>query len=181
MAGLSGQTGTTGTSGSRHAFVSVQPPASVAAKARTPTPTASTQEGTAVGSRRAGVHTGHSAQDSDSLWSESIDIDGDGNVESADLLWDDEDRVLFVYDEGSFTCQNGESGAGEMLLAVYGRRNMKKKPAGSGWYVVDLDANECGVRTAGLYGCRFDPDARPTECGAAVVDDRRADVVIRPD
>jgi hypothetical protein len=52
------------------------------------------------------------------------------------------------------------------------------KPAGSGFWVVELDKGECGAQAAGLVGCRFDAHGSATACGAAMVDDKNDDVVI---
>jgi hypothetical protein len=157
--------------------VKVEPPTAATAKATAAPPTSAKQQTPTIGKQVSGRPT-DSAQDTDSFWIESIDFDGDGNVESADVLWDDENKVLFLHDEGPFTCQSGGQGNGEMLMAVYGNDNARKQPAGSGWYVVGLDAGECGAKAAGLFGCRFDAKGNPTSCGAAIV--QADDVTISP-
>ncbi len=150
--------------------VKVQPSKDVVNKASAPPPASGKQQTPSIG-KQASARPADSAGDTDSFWIESIDIDGDGNTDSADLLWDDEDRVLFLHDEGPFTCQSGGQGDGEMLVAIYGTGNARNQPVGSGWYVVGLDAGECGAKAAGLFGCRFDAKGSTTACGAAVIKD----------
>src|SRR4030095_1885947 len=136
--------------------IKCNPPATVVAKAKSPAPPADAKKSTSVGKGKAKISTSNSADDTDSLWAEELDIDGDGNVEKADLLWDDEDKVLFLHAAGTFTCANGGTGEGSLLIALYGEGNAAKKPAGSGWYVVELDKSECAAETAGIFGCKFD-------------------------
>ena len=160
--------------------VKIQPSAAVTAKAQVPAPSTKTEQKTSVGGKQATVKTANHAQDTDSFWVESIDFDGDGSMETADLVWDDEDGILFLHDEGPFTCQSGGQGDGEILMAIYGEKNTRKRPAGSGWWVVGLDAGECGAKAAGLFGCRFDTKGQATDCGAAVVQDATKDIAIKP-
>jgi hypothetical protein len=150
--------------------VKVQPSPAVVGKASAPPPATGKQQTPSIG-KQASAKPSDSPTDTDSFWIETIDIDGDGNTDTADLLWDDEDRVLFLHDEGPFTCQSGGQGEGEMLVAIYGTGNARNQPVGSGWYVVGLDAGECGAKAAGLFGCRFDAKGNTTACGAAVVKD----------
>lgn len=157
--------------------VKVQPPASVQGKANAPPP-AQAKQATAVGKGKVAMTTANAAGDADSFWVEEIDIDGDGNVERTDVLWDDEDRVLYLYADGTFTCTKGGTGEGAMLVAIYGQGNPYKKPAGSGWYVVELDERECAAQAAGVFGCRFDAKGNPTACGAVEIDAKNDDIVI---
>jgi hypothetical protein len=155
-------------SSSSQSPVKVQPPTAAVSKASAAPPSTSKQQTPSIG-KAVSARPADSPQDTDSFWVESIDIDGDGTPESADLLWDDEDKVLFLHDEGAFACQSGGQGNGEMLVAIYGDGNARQRPTGSGWYVVGLDAGECGVKAAGLFGCRFDAKGSATECGAAIL------------
>jgi hypothetical protein len=150
----------------------------VAAKAQAVTPPASAQTDTAVGWAEASIGTANEDQDTDSYWVEDIDFDGDGTSESAELVWDDEDKVLFIGEEGPFTCINGERGEGGLLMAVFADGNPRAKPSGSGWWVTNLDAGECGVKAAGIYGCRFDANGLATSCGSITVDPATDDVTI---
>jgi hypothetical protein len=72
-------------------------------------------------------------------------VDGDGNVESTDLVWDDEDKILFAYATGTFTCKNGGTGEADMLIATNGAGTPRKRPAGSGFWVVEIDKGECAA------------------------------------
>lgn len=156
----------------------VQRTDAVAAKAKAVAPPADAKTDTAVGWAESSIGTANEDTDSDSVWVEEIDFDGDGNSESAELLWDDEDRVLFLSEEGPFTCVNGDQGDGGMLMAIFADGNSGAKPAGSGWWVSNLDAGECGVKNAGIYGCRFGADGLATECGSITVDEDTDDVTI---
>ncbi len=158
--------------------VKVAPPAAVRDMANAPKPPSSATQAKSVGKGKATANTANSAADTDSLWVERVDVDGDGDVDEASLLWDDEDKVLYLYKEGTFTCKNGATGDGGMLVAVYGTGNTHKAPAGSGWWAVELDKSECGAQMAGLYGCRFDASGSATACGAATVDDKNDDLVV---
>ncbi len=167
MAQLGGQMG-----------VQLKPSTQTMAKANNPGPSASAQQKTSIGTGSATIGTQNSLTDMDSYWVESIDVDGNGDLETADLLWDDEDRVLFIYYDDDFTCKNGAAGSGSILMGINGTENPRKKPAGSGFYVVSLDKSECGAKEAGLWGCRFDANGNATACGVAVLDEKNDDIVI---
>jgi len=152
-------------------------PAAVEAKAGTPPPATATTT-TDAGKNKVKVPTGNSASDSDSAWVEKIDIDGDGDVEDSNLVWDDEDKVLFAYASGAMTCRNGGTATGDLLIATYAEGNSFKRPAGSGFWVADLDAGEGGAQAAGLWGCKFDAKGNNTTCGVAVLDAKNDDIVI---
>lgn len=152
-------------------------PGAVAKKAGT-TPPATAKPAKAAGSNKAKVSTANSATDDDSFWVEKLDVDGDGDVEDANLLWDDEDKVLFAYSVGAFTCKNGGTATAELLVATNGSDNPRKRPAGSGFWVADLDKGECGAQAAGLWGCKFDANGSETACGIAVLDEKNDDLVI---
>jgi hypothetical protein len=158
--------------------VQVQPPAAVRGMAAAPKAPGSAKQGTSVGKGKATANTANAPGDGDSIWVEQVDVDGDGNVDQASVLWDDEDKVLYLYKEGTFTCRNGGTGDGGVLVAIYGTGNTRKAPVGSGWYAVELDKSECGAQAAGLFGCKFDAQGNATACGVAVVDDKNDDVVI---
>jgi hypothetical protein len=161
----------------------VKKSAAVAAKAENPKPAVRAQKKTAadgVGKGSASYTAkGHPAG-SATFWAEEMDVDDSGNPVLVDVGLDKKDKVLYVAKERTFSCSNGGTADGEVLMAVYGKGNTKDKPAGSGWFVAELDAGECGVPTAGLYGCKFDADGNPTECGGAVVQEEADDVTITP-
>lgn len=157
--------------------VIVKIPAWVAAKANPPMPPASATKKTSIGKGMLEVNTSSAAGDSDWFWLEGIDVDGDGNVEVSEVLWDDENKMLFLYGGGEFKCTRGGWGSGELLIAIYGKGNRRGRPAGSGWYLVTLDAGECATNMDGAYGCRFDASQNPTTCGMALVDAQTNDLL----
>jgi hypothetical protein len=148
------------------------------ASAKSKTPPANAGKGTSVGKGKTSVTTANAAGDTDSIWAEKIDVDGDGNVDDTQALWDDEDKVLYYSKDGTFTCTNGGTGSGGMLVAVYAAGNAYGKPANSGWWVVDVDKGECGAQAAGLMGCKFDGSGAYTTCGVAVIDAKTDDITI---
>ena len=105
-------------------------------------------------------------------------MDGDGDAEDTNLVWDDEDKVLFASSSGQFTCRNGGTATADLLVATYASGNSLNKPAGSGFWVADLDKGECAAQAAGLWGCKFDAQGNETACGVATVDEKTDDVVI---
>ena len=155
--------------------VKIQP--AVAAKVGKPAPANATKK-KSVGAGATTVNTANSADDDDSFWVEQVDVDGDGTVEDTNVVWDDEDKVLYLYADGDFTCANGKTGSGGLLIALFGEGNTGKKPAGSGWYVVSLDEGECAAKAAGLYGCAFDAKGQATACGIATLDEKHDDLVV---
>src|SRR5258708_6747199 len=90
--------------------VKVKPPASVVAKAKSPAPPDSAKKATSIGKGKAKMNTANSADDTDSFWVEDLDIDGDGKAQQTDVLWDDEDKVLYLHSAGTFTCSGGGTG-----------------------------------------------------------------------
>ena len=148
-------------------------PAEVQKKAGTPPPAGATKTATA-GTEHLKTTT---PPDSDS-WTEQIDADGNGQIESATLTWDGKDKILFSSTSGSFTCRNGAPGTGELLIAVNGTGNPQGRPVGSGFWLASLDKGQCGAQAQSLWGCRFDSSGNATTCGAARLDDRTHDLVI---
>jgi len=157
--------------------VDVQPKAAIA-KAQNPAPAANASKKTSTGKGKATVNTANAQGDDDSFWVEAIDIDGDGTAEEVDVLYDDEDKVLLMYDDGDFKCQGGGMGEGSLLIGVNLAGNSRGRPAGSGWYVIELDESECKAKAAGLYGCKFDANGNATACGLVTVDEKNDDIVI---
>ena len=153
-------------------------PGAAVAEAKNPSPTGNASKKTTVGKEKTTVNTANQTDDGDSFWVESLDIDGDGNVEESDVLYDDEDKILFFHADGEFTCKDGGKGAGSLLIAVNQEGNSRGKPAGSGWYVVSLDAGECKAQAATLYGCNFDANGKETDCGIAVIDEKNDVITI---
>jgi hypothetical protein len=152
-------------------------PGAVAKKAGA-APPASAKPTKTAGTNKTKISTANSATDDDSFWVEKLDVDGDGDAEDSNLVWDDEDKVLFAYTAGAFSCKNGGTATAELLVATYADGNARKRPAGSGFWVADLDKGECGAQAAGLFGCKFDATGAETACGAAVLDEKNDDLVI---
>ena len=152
-------------------------PGAVQKKAGSPPPANATKAKNA-GKSAVKISTANSASDDDSVWAEKLDVDGDGNVEDTNLLWDDEDKVLYAWKDGTFTCRSGANGTGEVLVAVNAAGNTRNRPAGSGFWLASLDKSECGVKAAGLWGCRFDASGAETACGIATLDEKNDDLVI---
>jgi hypothetical protein len=148
------------------------------AKAQDLKPPATATKNTTVGKGNVAVNTANTEGEDDSVWVESIDIDGDGTVEETDLLYDDEDKVLYLYDDGDFKCKGGGTGEGSLLIAVNTAGNGRKRPAGSGWYVMELDESECKAQAAGMYGCKFNAKGKATACGSVTVDEKNDEITI---
>ncbi len=123
---------------------------------------------------------GHPGGVGHSFWTEEMDVDGSGNPVQVDEVWDNHHKVLYLSKDRKFTCGNGQTADGSTLMTVYGKGNTLHKPTGSGWWVAELDAGECGVETAGVYGCRFDAEGNNSDCGSATVKSDQDDVVIVP-
>lgn len=158
--------------------VELKPSTDVISQAQNPSPPADAQKSASAGEEILSVSTANSPGDTDSIWVQQIDVNGDGSVESANLIWDDEDKILYFYYEGAFRCKNGNTGTGAVLIGVNGKGNPRNKPAGSGFYAASLDKDECGAEEAGLWGCRFDAAGNSTACGTAAVDDKYDDIII---
>ena len=111
--------------------VKVNPPAALKSKAGHPP--ANAGKGTSIGKGMASTTTANAPGDTDSVWAEKIDVDGDGKVDDTQFLWDDEDKVLYFSKNGTFTCANGGTGSGGILVAVYGEGNpYAKRPIPAG-------------------------------------------------
>lgn len=152
---------------------------SVTAKAKNPpTPPANAQSKSSTGKAKATMGTKNAPADVDSFWTESIDVDGNGDVEVTDVLWDDEDKMLFLSYEDTFTCRNGATGVGAILIGLNAAGNARNRPVGSGFYIAELDKEECASQTEALWGCRFDANGNPTTCGIAVLDEKNDEIII---
>ncbi len=157
---------------------------SVQAKVQPPKPgpkTTKKEAADSFGKGRASIAVkGHPGGAGHSFWTEELDIDGSGNPVQVDEAWDNRHKVLYVSKDRTFTCGNGQSGDGSTLMTVYGKGNTLHKPAGSGWWVAELDAGKCAVDTAGIYGCRFDAGGNNSDCGSATINSDADDIVIVP-
>ncbi len=158
--------------------VSTKPNAATLSKGAAPNPPANVDKKTAVGSGKFSVNTANPKDDGDSLWIEEIDIDSDGNVETAAFLYDDEDKVTYIYANKDFTCTDGGAGKGGIMIVVYNKGNIYKKPVGSGWYAYTLDEGECGAKEEAVWGCEFDAKGNATACGLAAIVEDKDDITI---
>jgi hypothetical protein len=144
-------------------------------KANSPAPSSSAQNKTQKTSIGKGKTTVKASQPS-SFWTEEVDINADGRPETTDFLYDAQRGIVYTAWDGSFTCQNGQTANGSILEGVYAKGNKAAKPVGSGWYTVGLDEGKCGARAAGEYGCKFDANGNPTECGVATLNDATGEI-----
>lgn len=158
--------------------VVLKPSPDVLKEAENPAPPPDARKKTSIGSDGMTVNTENFPGDTDFFWVQQIDVNSDGTAESANLIWDDEDKILYLYYEGDFKCRNGKIGNGAALIGINGKDNPRQKPAGSGFFAVSLDKDECGAGEAGLWGCRFDPAGNPTDCGVVGLDDKYDDIII---
>jgi hypothetical protein len=149
--------------------------AAVAAKAASPAPSATAKnqgKKTSIGKGATSVKASGPA----SYWTDMVDIDDDGQVEDNQFLWDAQRGILYTYREDDFTCANGKPESGNILMGIYAKGNKAGAPVGSGWYVVGLNAGQCGMAKAGTFGCKFDASGSYTACGAAVVNEKTGEV-----
>jgi hypothetical protein len=147
-------------------------PAAVQQKAGSPPPASATKTSS------VGDHVKMSTPPDSASWEEQIDADGNGTVDRATLVWDSKDRVLLSNTQGSFTCMNGATGTGELLISVNGAGNPRGRPAGSGFWLASLDKGQCGAQTNSLWGCKFDASGNATACGIAQLDQANDDLTI---
>jgi hypothetical protein len=145
------------------------------AKAGTPSPGSTAKNNATKSSIGKGSATARALQPS-SFWTEEMDVDDDGTVETNDFLYDAQRGVLYTYREDDFACPNGNPESGDILMALYAKGNKANKPVGSGWYLVNLNAGQCAAKTAGTFGCKFDVNGNPTECGAAKVNNATGEI-----
>lgn len=164
-------------SSAKGAGVTYQVTAVVMAKAMNPMPGPNAREQSTqrtIGKRRAMVKTSMD----NSFWIEEIDMDGSGNPVDAQMLWDDSDKVLYTYADKPFQCSVGSSASGDFMIATYGAGNRAKRPAGSGWWMANLDQGVCKARTDQLFGCKFNASGKNTTCGVATLNEKTNDLRI---
>jgi hypothetical protein len=145
-------------------------------KAMHPAPSNSAQQKTQKNSVGRGALTMTTAQPVD-FWQEQVAYTG-GNTVTTDFLYNPNVGVIYGYREDDFKCANGEPAHGGILEAQYTQGNQASRPVGSGWYAVELDAGKCAAKESGVYGCRFDANGNPTECGVATINSQTGDVDI---
>ena len=155
----------------------------VQAKAQSPKPgpqATKKPDSETFGKGAATVHLKQSAHQR-SFWAEQLDVDGSGNPVLVDEAWDNHDKILYLSNDRTFTCGNGETATGSTLMAIYAKGNTRKRPAGSGWWTTELHEGDCAVPRDDLYGCRFDAAGNNSDCGQMkIVQSEADDVVITP-
>jgi hypothetical protein len=113
-----------------------------------------------------------------SFWTESVDLSGAGTIVNTDMLWDASSKIFYTFAHTSLRCAHGKAIEGNVLVGIYGKKNILSKKPGSGWWVVELAQNQCQAPLAGLYGCKFDAQGNNLACGRAELDPRVNDVAI---
>ena len=160
--------------------IKVTPPVQAKAKTPKPGPNATKKPAAeAFGKGKATVHFKGHPHDR-SFWAEQLDVDNSGNPVLVDEAWDNHAKIYYVSNDRTFTCGNGQIATGSTLMAVYGKGNPRKRPAGSGWWVSELNAGDCSVPRGGLYGCRFDAAGKNFDCGEASIQSENQDILIVP-
>lgn len=149
-------------------------PAQVQRKANTAPPTGTPVSKTSLVGQNVRMAT---PADSDS-WVEQIDVDGNGTAKQTNLVWDGTDKVMLSSSSGTFTCSNGDTGTGELLVAVNGAGNKWGRPAGSGFWVASMDKGQCGIPDGSTWGCKFDVSGSATACGVATIDQKNNDLIL---
>jgi hypothetical protein len=152
----------------------------VAAKAASPTPSATAKNQ----STQASIGKGQAvvkASAPSAYWTDLVDIDDDGVVEDNQFLLDNKRGVLYTYRYDDFKCADGTPENGDVLMAIYTKGNQLGMPVGAGWYVVGLNPGQCGEKKGGTFGCKFDAQGNFKVCGPAVIhnDSGELEVVVR--
>lgn len=141
-----------------------------------PAPSGGAQQKTQRNSVGKGSLTVTTAQPVD-FWQEQVAYSG-GDTVTTDFLYNPDRGVVYGYREDDFKCANGQPEHGGILEAQYTQGNQAGKPAGSGWYAVELDAGKCASKESGIYGCKFDSSGNATECGAAAINNQTGEIAI---
>ena len=112
-----------------------------------------------------------------SFWQEQIAVGQSLHaVVTTDFLHDPNLGVIYGYRDGDFECKDGQSVSGGILEARYTAGNKGGKPAGSGWYAVELGAGKCGAKEPGVYGCKLDSSGTATDCGMAAINSQTGEI-----
>jgi len=132
--------------------------------------------------KKAVIGTGSTSIDTgdpkNSFWTESSDLSGAGAIVNADMMWDASSKIFYAFAHTNLRCAHGKSIEGNVLVGIYGKKNILSKRPRSGWWVVELAQNQCQAPLAGLYGCKFDSQGNNLACGRAELDPRINDMAI---
>ena len=155
--------------------VQVAPTVTAMAANPAPSPKAKNQgTKTSIGSPAASVK----ASGPSAYWTDLVDVDGDGVEEDNQFLFDKKRGILYTYRNDNYQCADGTAQRGDVLMGIYTQGNPAGRPAGSGWFVVAVNAGQCGEKKAGLFGCRFDTNGKPTTCGTAKTKEESGEVEV---
>jgi len=149
----------------------------VAAKAVNPTPSASAKnqrKETGIGTGAATVK----ASGPSAYWTDLVDFEGNGVEQDNQFLFDKQRGILYSYRQDNYLCADRTQQNGNVLMGIYTQGNTAGKPVGSGWYVVAVNAGQCGEKKAGLFGCRFDGSGQPTTCGTTKVKEESGEIEV---
>jgi hypothetical protein len=155
-----------------------QPGTNLQKRIQNPTPSSGATNQTkkaVIGAGKTSLDTGDA---NNTFWTEPTDIADTGDVVSTDYLWDSSSKILYVFARATLRCSHGRSTQGGILIGIYGKKNFLSKAVGSGWWVVDLQQDECHAPMPGLYGCKFSPAGSALACGRAELDTRINDIAI---
>lgn len=158
--------------------VNFQPGSDLQKRILSPSPAAgATKQGrqSTIGSGKTLIDTG---DPKNTFWNEAVDLEGAGNVVNADMLWDASSKILYAFAHTTLRCTHGKQIEGDVLVAIYGKKNFLGKTLGSGWWIVNLAQNQCQAPMAGLYGCKFGAQGMAMACGHAEIDPRINDMAI---
>src|SRR6516165_2433168 len=163
--------------GAQQGAPTVKTGSALKAKANSPTPPATAKnqsQKSSVGKGKASAK----ASATSSYWTEEVDVHDDGSAETTEFLYDAQRGIVYAYGEDDFSCANGNPEKAGILEAVYATGNKAGMPVGSGYYIVGLNAGQCTAKKAGAYGCKFDANGTPSECGAIAVNDATGEVTV---
>jgi len=149
----------------------------VTAKAVNPVPSAAARNQ----GQKTGIGTGAvsvKASGPSAYWTDLVDIEGKGVEQDNQFLFDKQRGILYTYRQDNYRCADGTEQNGNVLMGIYTQGNPAGKPVGSGWYVVAVNAGQCGEKKAGLFGCRFDGSGQPTTCGTAKVKEESGEIEV---
>ena len=148
-----------------------QPSMVPSSKATNPGPGSNAQskaQKTSIGKGSLAVNTAQPVV----FWQEQVA----GSTVPIDFLYDSGAGILYAYREDDFTCSNGQTAHGGIMEALNASGNKAGKPTGSGWWAVEANGGQCGVKQTDIYGCKFDANGNATECGAATINNRTGDI-----
>jgi hypothetical protein len=136
------------------------------------------KRGKGVGHAPLWMKTERNPKDDDNIWTDKIDLQGDGVAEDADLVVSDDTHTAYAYAKETVQCKDGTVVQGAELMAVYRANNTWKQPAGSGWYATALTPGQCGATQPSIWGARFDASGKITAEGFATIETPNGDLMI---